>query len=112
MAQRTNSPISDDAPWEEPEFEAPNTVREKTDWEKIGTSGKYPAIQTYIDGRKEHYRRYLPDGSAITDLPDEEIGKAWKNAIIIISELEAFEAIVLGQVAMAEPIKDAHAPVA
>lgn len=87
-----NSPIDTSAPIPSPE--PVKKKRKKTDFEKIGKDAKYPEVVTWIDSRIEFYKRYLPGGTPIESLTDEERKKRWDSAVVIIKELESFKRTV------------------
>lgn len=105
--QRTNSPIDDPQPWEAPDVIPAEQKKVVSDYEKLIKSKKYPLIHKYWEGRIEHYRRYLPSGETITGLTKAERATAWENAVVIISELEAFAARLQSEVNINDPIKGA-----
>lgn len=86
-----NSIIGDSVPVHQiPEPETPK-VQPKSDWVKAGKSKKYQEIHDYIEVRKEYYRHFLPDGTKISEAPDEVVASWWKCAAEIISEYENFQ---------------------
>lgn len=88
-----NSPISDPEPYKVPE--PPKQVeRQKSDYEKLHGDVKYPQIRERLEQRKEFYRRYLPDGENPEKLSDVDAARAWKNALVLIKEIEDLELII------------------
>lgn len=88
---RTNSPISDPQvtqPPVQPKIAKPP----KTDWAKLGTDKKYPAVEAYIETRIEFWRMYMPDGTRIQDVSKEVRDQWWACAATIIGEYEDFKA--------------------
>ena len=91
---RTNSIMDDPEPWKQPETKAPPKPK-KSDWEKLATSKDYPVIKKYIDERKVFYQRYLPSAVPVENMNSAESAENWKNAVIIITELENLEQIIM-----------------
>lgn len=87
---RTNSPIDDPTPYDPPE-PAKLPKQPKTDFAKLGTSRKWPAVDRYIDDKIGFYSTNLPGGPAGKDKTYEEKGKMWEVATTIIQELEDFK---------------------
>lgn len=86
----TNSPIDTSAPIPTA-TEPAKKRRKKTDFEKISKDVKYPKVVEYIEGRVKHYQMYLPGGTPIEGVTDDERKKRWDSAVVIIKELEAFK---------------------
>lgn len=92
---RTSSPVSDsvyNVP--EPEGLEDTDKRNENEFASLGTHPKYPEIVAYLRDRQEYYRKYMPDGTALVGLSNEEAGAWWKCAATIIAEYEAFMNIV------------------
>lgn len=88
MVQRTNSPIDDSTPFQEPDFEQPEQVP-ANDFAKFGKNKKrYSELTQYLEGRKQQYREYLPDGTPVAKLSDTELGMWWKCAATMIREFD------------------------
>lgn len=88
---RANSPISDADPFSTV-VNTPKPAKPKpTDLERLANSDEYPAVMAYLEGRKDFYRKYMPDGEMLPKLSDDEAGRWWKCAATIINEVEAFQ---------------------
>lgn len=85
-----NTILSDPIPtWAMPEVKDKKVTKPTPDdWEKLGKSRKYKEINKWIESRKEYWRHFLPDGTAIKDLPDDQVAAWWKCASTIIDEYE------------------------
>lgn len=87
---RTNSIIPDPEPVTNPE--PPKAQKYvPTDWEKLANGTNYPKVQEFLDGRISFYQRFLPDGTPVENLTQEERVAAWGNAVVIISEFEGLK---------------------
>ena len=64
----------------------------ESDWQKIAKSAKYKEFFLYLEGRKEYYRRYLPDGRTVEGVSVEERMAWWNTATILIKEIEGIQA--------------------
>jgi hypothetical protein len=64
----------------------------ETDWEKVANSDKFTEVMTYLEGRKEYYRRFLPDGRPVEEATPEERVAHWNLAVCVIKEIEGFQA--------------------
>ena len=93
---RTNSPISDEAPWEEPQPTVIAALPEN-DFAKVGKGKRYADIDEYIQAKVNFYKNYLPDGGSVLDLTNEQLGVQWKIAAVIISEFESLNAKIQGE---------------
>ncbi len=92
---RTSSPVPDNsvqsyAPLQEAEVDA----TKENQFAALGTDKHYPEVVAHLETRKEFYRRYLPDGTAIASLSEDEAGRWWKCAATIISEIDQFLSII------------------
>lgn len=89
-----NSVISDPEPTKIPE--APKIAEApESDWKKLGKSKKFPDINTYLEERKEHYRRFTPGGVPVEQLADESAKvAAWGQALCVINEIERIQATI------------------
>jgi hypothetical protein len=94
---RTSSPVPDSL---SDAFSTPSDVidardnRTENEFASLGLDRKYPAVVAHLRERQEFYRKYLPDGTAITGLSNEEVGAWWKCAATLIAELEALITII------------------
>lgn len=96
---RTSSPVPDSIgpdPYTVPDTTeiGDGDVKNENEFASLGTSQRYPEIVAYLRERQEFYRKYLPDGTAIINIPDEQAGQWWKCAATLIAELDAFINIV------------------
>lgn len=98
--ERTNSPISDPQPYSVPKTDSKPQPIPDDDWSKLSKDKKYPLIKKYLEDKKEFYRKYMPDGTAIQNIPDEHLAIWWKAAATIIAEIEAIEAQIFLSVNM------------
>ena len=89
MGQRTNSPIDDPAPYNMPEMEelAAPAVPKRT-----GINKKQ--VDEYINGRIDYFEKYLPNGTAILDLPADELGRWWQMAASLKAEFQALNNLI------------------
>lgn len=80
----------------------PEPTQEEKDLAQVAKSPGWQHILKYLEGRAEYYRAYLPnhvlskDGAipksvAQADMSDEEIGRMWRAACIIIGEIETLK---------------------
>lgn len=100
---RTNSPISDPAPFQTPEIKKPVKKRKrKTEFEKLVENKKFPQIALWIESRKEFYRHYLPDGKEVKNLSREERADWWAISSAIIDEYELFAEKLRDEVKMSK----------
>ena len=53
-------------------------------------SAEWKLIKSHLEDRKSFYKAYLPSGESINDtnLTNEELGRRWRNACAIISEID------------------------
>ena len=93
---RTNSPIGDESPWEEP-AETVLAALPDNDFGKLGKSKGYAEIDLYIQTKIDFYKKYFPDGTSVIELTNEQAGAWWKLAAIIVSEFEALNAKIQGE---------------
>ena len=109
MPERTNSPIDDSVPFNEPEFEQPEAVP-ANDFAKFAKNKKrYTELTDYLDSRKNFYKEYLPDGTAIAKLSDADAGAWWKCAATIIREMELLKRMIDENKKSADMQKEANA---
>ena len=97
---RTNSPIDDPIPFEMPQFEAMEDEPIKDDKPR-GIDKK--GVDDYIAGRIAYFEKYLPNGTPIIDLTDEEAGRWWKMAATLKAEFEALNRQVQGTADESQP---------
>lgn len=91
---RTNSIIGDTMDFSSVEPPVTPKIKE-SDWQKIANSKAYPEFSTYLEGRKDYYRKYLPDGRPVENLSTEERIAYWNVATILIREIEGIQAALL-----------------
>lgn len=90
---RTNSPIDDPIPFEMPQFEGMEEPIKEDTPKGIDKKG----VDDYIAGRIAYFEKYLPNGTPIIDLSDEEAGRWWKMAATLKAEFEALNRQVQGE---------------
>lgn len=90
---RTNSIMDDPEPWKEPDLKPPPKPA-LTDWQKVSKDSKYPKIKKYIEERITFYQRYLPTSQPVEEMTQDHAAENWRNAVIIITELENLESII------------------
>lgn len=95
MPQPTSSPISDTLQYDPPAAViADQDAKQENQFAAFGLDKRYPEVVKYLRDRQENYRKYLPDGTAIASLSNEQAGAWWKCAATIIAEIDAFINIV------------------
>jgi hypothetical protein len=57
---------------------------------KFAKSPEFARQKEYLESRIDFYKTYLPDGRPITELKEEERGKMWLVATLVIAEINAF----------------------
>jgi hypothetical protein len=75
--------------------ELPQTVLQEDDYSaekrmvKFSKTKEFQIMRDHIDSRIDFYQKYLPDGKALTDVPNEERGLQWVIANAVIGEFKA-----------------------
>lgn len=55
---------------------------------KFSRTKEFKELKSYIEARIEFYSTYLPTGQPITDVTEEERGKYWLVANLVIDEMK------------------------
>lgn len=56
---------------------------------KLVERDEWKLLKKHFEGRIEFYQTYLPNGTPISNLPADEVGKRWMVANEVIAELMA-----------------------
>lgn len=87
---RTNSVISDPEPLAPtPPVQPAKKQEPQNDFEKLANNSEdYKQFDAYIQQRIKYFTGYLPNGTPVESLSDEQRAVAWGQATVVIRELE------------------------
>ena len=87
--QPNNGLIGDESPTELPQAvvneDAVNELRKKA---KYSRSKEFQELKANMEARIAFYQQYLPGAIPVSQVPEEERGKYWAVANIVIAELQ------------------------
>lgn len=70
---------------------------------RYAKSKEYKELRSKLESRIEFYQKYLPGGVPPENIPEEERGKYWAIASIVISE---FQGVINGYEQVVDAAKD------
>jgi hypothetical protein len=66
-------------------------VEPQNDFDKLRNSGDYPQFHSYIQQRITYFNGFLPNGTPVENLTDEQRAVAWGQAAVVIKELQLLD---------------------
>lgn len=90
MSGPQNAVVGDvDSPMTLPETKVPEEVlTEEKKMAKYSKSAEFKRLKEFMEARIKFYQQYYPSGQRVQDIPDEERGKYWQAACIVVTEFE------------------------
>lgn len=88
-----------------PQTEAVDDFAAEKRMVKFSKTKEFKQLQEHIEGRILFYQTYLPDGRALTVVPQDERGAMWVVSNAVIGELKA---LLLAYEQAAETVKNAR----